>query len=90
MKTIRNIEMIALEFMCQYALVAQYKMPEMEQIVVFGAMPKGSMGQSETIIVADARTPLTPEERITAARIMKQHSILNDVTIKKSIRWVSL
>ncbi|WP_203650692.1 SEC-C metal-binding domain-containing protein [Pseudomonas sp. RtIB026] len=63
-----------------YALVAQYKMPKTEQIVVFGAMTKGSGGQSETIIVVDAKIPLGAEERVLAAKFMKEDDILNDVT----------
>lgn len=65
-----------------YALVAQYKYPETQELIVFGSATKGATPGSETILAFDASYSLTPEERAEAQRIMKSHNILNDITQK--------
>ncbi|WP_455827807.1 SEC-C metal-binding domain-containing protein [Pseudomonas kilonensis] len=70
-----------------YALVAQYKYPEIKELIVFGSSTKGDTPGSETILALDVSYPLTSEERADAQKVMQRHNILNDITqrtIKRS------
>lgn len=66
-----------------YAHVTRYKIPTAKEIVVFGAVSHGGTLDSETIIVLDAESETTVEERAFAQRVMKKQKILSDVTERR-------
>ena len=68
--------------MTLYALVARYKFPRFEELLVLGAATRGTPA-SETIFVVDNTVPLTAEERVSAQKIMKEEDILNDTSERR-------
>lgn len=67
-----------------YALVIQYKLPSIKELIIFGADTKGSHGASETIMAVNVSIPLTASERAQAQSVMRYLAILDDVTFKYS------
>ncbi|MBS7596933.1 SEC-C metal-binding domain-containing protein [Pseudomonas sp. RC2C2] len=71
------------ECMFMYALVARYKYQLATEIVILGSATKGDTPGSETIMVIDNSVPLSSDERSIAQKVMKEGSILSDVTERR-------
>ena len=69
-----------LSYMEAYALVAKYKFPKAEKVVILSTEPKMANGRSEDIFSIDFdQGELSREEKKQAKTLMKEERILEDV-----------
>lgn len=71
--------------MHSYALVANYKYPEIKELIIIATEPKDAEGRSEDIIYFNTSNTLTREERRLAKELMREQMVLTNFLSERNV-----